>query len=157
MGAKLFGGTHSSIARALNLSRSTVRYTTSQASQRIEGRSIPRKPRPKSYTEHDLRSVLRYVRKYPKATYTQVLRDTGVTFKKSTLKHILKGAGITNWRAKRRPALTEAVAAKRLAWCLAHRGWTAEEWGLVVWSDECSVERGRGKAQEWVFRTPAQK
>ncbi len=28
---------------------------------------------------------------------------------------------------------------------------------MVMWSDECSVERGRGKEQEWVFRTPAQK
>ena len=27
----------------------------------------------------------------------------------------------------------------------------------MVWSDECSVERGRGKRDEWVFRTPAQK
>lgn len=26
-----------------------------------------------------------------------------------------------------------------------------------MWSDECSVERGRGKNQEWVFRTPEQK
>jgi hypothetical protein len=34
---------------------------------------------------------------------------------------------------------------------------TAEEWGLYMWSDECSVERGRGKATEWVFRTPTQK
>ena len=28
---------------------------------------------------------------------------------------------------------------------------------MVVWSDECSVERGRGKRTEWVFRSPAQK
>ena len=53
--------------------------------------------------------------------------------------------------------MTEAHAAKRLAWCLAHRGWRVEEWGLIAWSDECSVERGRGKRAEWVFRTPAQK
>jgi len=33
---------------------------------------------------------------------------------------------------------------------------TAEEWGLHVWSDECSVERGRGKRDEWVFRTANQ-
>jgi hypothetical protein len=26
-----------------------------------------------------------------------------------------------------------------------------------MWSDECSVERGRGKAQEWVFRNASQK
>jgi len=24
---------------------------------------------------------------------------------------------------------------------------------MIVWSDECSVERGRGKRDEWVFRT----
>jgi transposase len=34
---------------------------------------------------------------------------------------------------------------------------TYEEWGLFMWSDECSVERGRGKNQEWCFRTPDQK
>ena len=28
---------------------------------------------------------------------------------------------------------------------------------MVVWSDECSIERGRGKRSEWVFRTPPQK
>jgi len=28
---------------------------------------------------------------------------------------------------------------------------------MVVWSDECSVERRRGKRNEWVFRTSAQK
>jgi hypothetical protein len=26
-----------------------------------------------------------------------------------------------------------------------------------MWSDKCSVERGRGKAITWVFRTPLQK
>jgi hypothetical protein len=52
--------------------------------------------------------------------------------------------------------LTEANAAKRLAWCLEHRYWTKEEWGLYMWSDECSVERGRGKRAEWVFRTSNQ-
>ncbi|PVH70134.1 hypothetical protein DL98DRAFT_350611, partial [Cadophora sp. DSE1049] len=69
----------------------------------------------------------------------------------TTIKRILKNRGITNWHAKRRSLLTEAHAAKQLAWCLAHRRWTIEEWGLVAWSDECSVERGRGKRQEWVF------
>ena len=28
---------------------------------------------------------------------------------------------------------------------------------MICWSDECSVERGRGKNAEWCFRTPAQK
>jgi len=28
---------------------------------------------------------------------------------------------------------------------------------MVMWSDECSVERGRGKRDEWVFCTATQK
>jgi hypothetical protein len=32
----------------------------------------------------------------------------------------------------------------------------AEEWGLICWSDECSVEWGRGKRTEWCFRISAQ-
>ena len=38
-----------------------------------------------------------------------------------------------------------------------YKDWTFEEWSKVIWSDECSVERGSGKRREWVFRTPAQK
>lgn len=32
-----------------------------------------------------------------------------------------------------------------------------EEWGLVCWSDECSVERGKDGLHDWVFWTPEQK
>jgi hypothetical protein len=34
---------------------------------------------------------------------------------------------------------------------------TYEEWGKFMWSNECSIERGQGKNQEWVFCTLAQK
>ena len=45
----------------------------------------------------------------------------------------------------------------RLAWAEKYKYWTYEDWAKVIWSDECSVERGSGKRREWVFRTPAQK
>jgi hypothetical protein len=93
----------------------------------------------------------------PKDTYNEVRRACGVSCSRNTLKKILKEHGITNWRCKKRPFLTEKAAAARYAWCKERRLWTAEEWGLFMWSDECSVERGRGKDQEWCFRTPAQK
>jgi DDE superfamily endonuclease/Transposase len=76
---------------------------------------------------------------------------------RSTIKKILVEHGIHNWRARRRPFLTEENAAIRLAWCLRHQYISEEEWGLFMWSDECSVERGRGKQTEWVFRTANQK
>lgn len=29
---------------------------------------------------------------------------------------------------------------------------TVEQWKRVIWIDECSMERGKGRQQEWVFR-----
>jgi hypothetical protein len=96
------------------------------------------------------------MRIHPKETYAQVIAGAGFPGKKDTVKKILKKHGICNWRARRRPLLTEVNAAKRLAWCLKWRGLTAEEWGLIYWSDKYSVKRGKGKQDEWVFRTANQ-
>jgi len=73
---------------------------------------------------------------------------------KSTVYRALKEYGLVNWLAQKRLLLSEAVAAKRLAWCKARKDWTPEQWQKVIWSDECSVERGKGKKRKWVFRFP---
>jgi hypothetical protein len=157
MGLASLGLNTYAVARDLNIDRSTVQYTIKQDGLRKEGKSIPRKLRGKSYTDAEERLLLRHVRLNPKDTYEQTITSCGLSCSPRTVYTILKNHGISNWRAKKRPELLEVHAAKRLAWCIAHKGWSVEEWGLVVWSDECSVERGRGKRPEWVFRTPAQK
>lgn len=43
-------------------------------------------------------------------------------------------------------------AKKRLEWALSHRDWSIEQWRQIIWSDECSVELGKGKRQKWCFR-----
>jgi hypothetical protein len=70
------------------------------------------------------------------------------------IKKILKKHGISNWRAKKRPFLIEEVARKRYLWCKARKDWTVADFCNYMWSDECSAERGKGKATEWVFCTP---
>jgi hypothetical protein len=151
------GAKSATIAIKLKIPRKTVEYTLQQDELRNDGYSLPRKPQGKSYTDAEERITVRHVRLNPKDTYQQVIDACGLTYKRSTVKKILKKHGIYNWRAKKRPELTEAHALKRLAWCLAHRGWTGEEWGLICWSDECSIERRRGNRSKWCFRTSAQK
>jgi hypothetical protein len=136
------------IAKDLKLTPSTVQYTLQQDPLRNDGHSLPRKPRKKTYNDTDERRLIRHVHLNPKDTYKQVIIACSLRCKPTTVKKILKRHGICNWRAKKRPELTEANVLKRLAWCLAYRGWTGEEWGLICWSDECSMERGRGKWQE---------
>jgi hypothetical protein len=134
-----------------------VRYTIEQDDTRNNGASLGRSGRPKCYTAAEERKLLRHVRGNPKDTYAKVKHATGMACSTSTIKRILKTHGIANWRCKKRPHLTEKAVKARYEWCKKRLGWTAEEWGLVMWSDECSVERGSGKEQEWCFRTPAQK
>jgi transposase len=157
VGAAQSGKTHTQIAITQKWARSTVQSTLSLDLYRNEGESQPRSGRPKTYTEREERSILRQVRLHPKCTYADVRRACLIKLCDSTLKRILKKHGITNWRAKQRPALTEEHAAKRLAWCIERIHWSVEEWRKYMWSDECSVERGSGGNREWVFRTPVQK
>jgi hypothetical protein len=116
------GRNHCQIARDLNLARETVRYTLYQDDIRNDGYSLLRKPCKKSYTDAEERLLIRHVRLNPKDTYNQVIKACGLRCKTTTVKKILKEHGITNWRCKKRPELTEEHALKRLAWCLAYRG-----------------------------------
>ena len=63
------------------------------------------------------RKLIRHVRLNPKDTYAQVTEACQPSIKKGTIKKILKEYGIVNWRARRRPFLSEKHAAKRLVWC----------------------------------------
>ena len=78
---------------------------------------------------------------------------TGVNFSKATVYRILKEYGLTNWLAKKRPLLQEEDAAKRLAWAKERKDWPADEWSKVIWTDECSVERGTGKIRRCLPHT----
>ena len=80
----------------------------------------------------------------PKITYKDLRRSTGLKFGNKLLRGILQDHGILNWRSKRRPALTEAIASIRLAFA---RAWITFDWSTVLFSDECSVEKGVGKEQ----------
>jgi DDE superfamily endonuclease len=70
---------------------------------------------------------------------------------------MLKEEGITNWLAKRRPLLTPEVVKKRLQFCKKYEHWSYEEWSKIIFSDECSLDRGVGARRTWVFRTPHEK
>lgn len=156
-GAASVGATATEISTECSVAVSTIRETISKAPQRRNGESVRRPGRPKLASKADIRLILRLARKEPEITYTRLRTDTALPFSDDTFYRILRAAGITNWLAKRRPKLIEEHAKKRLTWAKAHRDWTDKQWATVIWSDECSVERGSGKNRKWVFRTPGQK
>ena len=157
VGAYRSGDGPTQISRQYDVPIGTVKTTLARDKSRIEGTSQPRIGRPYTYSERDERVLLRYVRKFPKHTYDLVRIGTGLDFSNTTIRRILEPFGISKWRARRRPELNELRAQLRLKWCIEHSDWTVEQWRAFIWSDECSIERGRGKKQEWCFGTPEDK
>jgi hypothetical protein len=91
----------------------------------------------------------------------RILRELHVNvasnISRRTVKRRLKEHNIAKRVMVQRPFLTAQNMKARLEWAEFHRHWTLEDWKNVIWSDECSVERGSGKRRKWVFRRPGDK
>jgi len=157
IGASLAGITTASISRLLSTPKETVRRVISLADSRPHGLPLPKSGRPVLYSVQDERSILRFIRSNPCTKYCDIKSACGLDISHSTIKRILRKNGITSWRAKKRPALTPLLAAKRLAWAQVRKDWTKVDFYNHMWSDECSAERGKGKEQAWCFGHPVDK
>ena len=157
LGLSAGGATPSKIFKDYHVPKSTTRSTIALASQRVNQVTQPRTGRPNLLSVRDHRHLIRTARINPRIKYRELLEKTGLSCSKSTAYRALKAYGLTNWLAKKRPLLTPEVAALRLTWCKEREAWTKNQWLKVIWSDECSVERGTGKERAWVFRFPDEK
>jgi transposase len=135
----------------------TVATTLRRNPLRDDYKTLSRLGRPQALSRRGRRIILRIIRANPRVTYNVIKLEASVAVSTSTLSRMLKEEGITNWLAKKRPLLKPEHVAKRLKFCKEHVNWTWDEWRLIIWSDECSLERGAGARPVWVFRTPEQK
>jgi len=117
--------------------------------------NAPRSGRPQSMTPEQEETVVKFVKENPTILKALVLPTVVPELHLSTTKlyTLLRGKGIRKWRARKRPPLDAEVAAKRLAWAIKRKDWTAEEFEGVIWSDECTVEKGKTASTVWVFRS----
>jgi transposase len=144
------------ISERLQISENTIKWTIKSNPSRNEGKSLQRSERPPKYTKHNKRHILQYIQLNPKATYEDIKQNICLNLSHDTFCRILNSAGIKNWRAKARPYLDTKDAKVRRIWALAHQKWIVE-WESIIFSDECSVEKGAGARRQWVFRLPSQK
>jgi transposase len=148
------------LAAEFGCSARTVRRTLQEAPTHHNGLETPRSGRPSILSGREERVIYRAVRAAPKIEYKELREVTtlhypdGTTSKppsRSTLYRMLKRRGLTNHKAKKRPKLTRAHALARLRFCREYRNfpWSRR---ILKFSDECSLQKGSGQNQEWVFR-----
>ena len=156
LGAFSAGLTRAKIGAIAGLSWMTVDNTINQHLNRPQGDDLPRSGRPKALSPREERILIRYICRHPKWTYKTLLSELPFETNRQTVLRVLKVYGYTNWRAKKRQLLTEETARKRLIWCQKRANWTLDKWFKIIFSDECSVERGAGKKAEWAWRHTGQ-
>jgi len=140
------------ISRLEGLGDSTCRKIYKNASHQVSCITPSRTGAPSVLTPGDHRLIRRAIVINPKITAQQLFISCAPHSSKKTIYRYLKKSGIQKWRAKQRPFLTVEHALLRMQWAIKYDGKPVEYWRRLRWSDECSIERGKGGAIEWVYR-----
>jgi hypothetical protein len=140
------------IRRMETLKDSTCRSILKNASHQVSCITPPRSGRPPLLTAIDHRAIRRAIVVNPKITAQQLFVTCAPRTSKKTVYQYLKKSGIQKWRCKVRPFLTEDHARQRHIWAKKYDGKPVTFWRRLRWSDECSIERGKGGAIEWIYR-----
>jgi len=147
-----YGIKFADIARGETLLPSTCRQIVQNASIQTSCISQPRSGRPELISPRLGRQLFRAIAINPKITAAQLRAIVAPEISKITIYRYLKKSGIQKWRCKKRPLLDDAKAATRLQWALNHDNQPLEYWRRWVWSDECSIERGKGGKWDFAYR-----
>lgn len=140
----------SEITREVNRPWQTVKNVIARLKGDPQATPRPHPGAPEKASDRDKRAILRVVRGNPKLSARMVVAESGVKVSESTIRRILKRCGLKHWLSKKRPLLTKDHAQKRREWCLIRKDWSTQEWKTIIFSDECSFERGSGSQREWV-------
>jgi hypothetical protein len=108
----------------------------------------PRSGHPEVLTEREKRYITTLIRAKPLIPWEDLRKELGLSVSITTIRKFLKNEGVLHWRALKRPGLTKELAIKRLAWAREHAN---TDWSKWLFSDECSVEYGVGRARPWAF------
>lgn len=140
------------IRRMESLKDSTCRAIIKNAPNQVSCTSLPRPGRPSVLTPHDHRAIRRAIVVNPKITAQQLFITCAPHSSKKTIYRWLQKSGIQKWRCKQRPFLTADHARQRRIWAEKYNRKPIEFWQRLRWSDETSIERGKGGKIEWVYR-----
>jgi len=126
-GLRMASLTYHEIEGETGVKQSTYKSTSYLDHLRNQGQSRPRSGRPLKYDIRLERQIVCFVCNAPKSTYKELQEAMHIDLSKSTYYRILKKYYTTNWRAKKRPVLTQEVATLRLKWAKRYVDWTPEQ------------------------------
>lgn len=129
----------------------TIGDTCRNEARRLNQASLPRSGAPRVITAEERDSLFEAVTLTPEITYEALRAQECPNAAIRTMKQLLQEMNIRKWIRLKRPALTPEHAGRRLTWAQRYRHFRYIHWRRVRWSDECSIQLGKGQKLEWVF------
>jgi len=151
IGRRAAGETYSAIAAATYIPKSTIFETIKRAGERPGEKSLPRDHSRKTSLQTD-RRLKRTALKERRQPLQELNANVAPEISRRTVQRRLQEYHIQKWLARKRPLLKQIHVNARYAWAKEHLHWTVEDWYKVIFSDECTIEKGSGKKPDWVFR-----
>ena len=153
IGMRMCGASWDRIGRMYNRPESTLRKIVKQ-NDYDDAKNKPRSGRPKVLSERTKRDLLRNIKSEPKIEYSELLSAVGLDMsQRRSVQRYLASQGIHKWLAKRRPALTPAVAELRYDFALKWRAILNDlDVEKIIFSDEIYVYFHGNNARHWTFR-----
>jgi len=135
----------------------TIKTTLRREAIRNDNATQKRSGRPRQLTEEQRDQIYDTItHQNPHISHQDLLASVSHTVKERSLRGLLRELGKRKWRQLKRPQLTQAHADARHAWAKRYEHYTVEDWKRLKWSDECTVERGRGIRPIWTFNRPSE-
>ena len=141
----------SEIQAQVNRSKSTIHEFLQRFRERGSEENLPTSGRPPKLSASTRRLPVRRSKKDRQQPLRELRNEVAPQVSVRTVKRALQQENIRKWRAKKRALLKPQHAADRLAWALKHQDWDKKQWGGVIFTDECSVEKTKDPRGVWVF------
>jgi len=140
-------------ARAVGVSLATVQRVANRA---LPGRKVEKKGRPPKLTERDKLYCVRQLTIGGKETAVDVAKslreELGVSVHVDTVCNVLREKGLGTIVKPKKPNLSPKNVKDRLAWAIAHKDWTRDDWRRVVWTDETKVNRFGSDGRKYAWK-----
>lgn len=149
------------VAQRLDLSKSAVHRTVKRYRESGEYSRRPGSGRKRATSRADDRFVKMTSLRNRFLTAVDV-RDRlqnvrGVVVSTETVRRRLKQAGLASRRPVKSPQLTREHRVRRLAFAERHLNWTVEQWGSVLFTDECRIGLYSSDDRIRVWRRPLER
>ena len=156
------GMSNSDIASFVGTTTRTIQRILKNYQERGHHDDAPRSGRPPKLSERDMRRIkydLEGNRRQSLANITASYNATATSpVHPHTIQHAINNQlGLNSRVAAKKPYLKPAHKHTWLIWARQHRQWGEEDWKHIIWTDEASVEIGKGSERVWVWRRPGER